>query len=62
MEMKRIYKSDVAEMAGVSYKTFQRWMAQHRTALQERGVTPQCKFITPLAMEYIRHEYYMCLN
>lgn len=55
--MKSYYKSEIAQLAGVSMRTFQRWMAAHRTELLERGFSIHAKFVAPRALKYIAEEY-----
>ena len=55
--MKCYYKSEIAQMAGVSIRTLQRWMAAHRDELLKRGFSVRGKFVTPLAMQYIAQQY-----
>lgn len=55
--MKRFYKSEVAEMAGVSCRTLQRWMAANREELLKRGYDPKAKFLHPRALDYVCREY-----
>ena len=57
VSMKMYYKSEVAQLAGVSRRTFQRWMALHRQELEERGCNIYSKFVHPKAFEYICQEY-----
>ncbi len=55
--MKRIYKSDIALAAGVSTRTFARWMRMHRTELLALGLRPTDKCVNRQALEYICREY-----
>jgi hypothetical protein len=38
--MKAMYKSELARLAGVSSRTFARYLAAHREELAKLGVTP----------------------
>ncbi len=55
--MKRVYKSDIAEAAGVSMRTFTRWMSVHRVQLTALGLQPHDKCVGRRALEYICREY-----
>ena len=55
--MKRYYKSEVAQMAGVSARTLQRWMNAHRDNLLQLGYDPHAKFLHPRALDYVCREY-----
>ncbi len=55
--MKPLYTYELADMAGVSKRTLQRWMLRHRPALLQLGYRPQDKFIPPRALQYLCHEF-----
>jgi len=55
--MKRILKSDLAAAAGVSMRTFQRWMLANRSKLQAKGVKIRAQYVSPAAARYICQEY-----
>jgi len=55
--MKNYYKSEIAEKAGVSLRTFQRWMSAHRQELVAMGFKVRGKFIHPRALEWMCQEY-----
>lgn len=55
--MKSYYKSEIAQLAGVSKRTLQRWMAAHRDELLKRGFNVHAKFVAPRALQYIAEEY-----
>lgn len=62
MQMKRYYKSEIAQMAGVSLRTLQRWMVAHREELVKRGFGVHDKFVSPRALKYIVEEYCVSLD
>ena len=43
--MRSYLKSEIARAAGVSYRTFQRWLQQNRAILSEMGVMPRTQLI-----------------
>lgn len=55
--MKSYYKSEIAQLAGVSKRTLQRWMAAHRDELLQRGFNVHGKLVCPQALHYIAQEY-----
>lgn len=55
--MKSMLKSQLAEAAGVSTRTFCRWLKLHQAELEKRGVKPKAKLIPPLAVVYICEQY-----
>ena len=55
--MKCFYKNEIADMAGVSPRTFQRWLKRHREQLAALGCQPRAKFLSPRALEYVCREY-----
>ena len=55
--MKSAYKYELAEAAGVNYKTFQRWMANNRTILSRFGVRRNSKMLPPRAVQWICLQY-----
>ena len=57
--MKSAYKYELAEAAGVNYKTFQRWMANNRTILSRFGVRRNSKMLPPRAVQW--HVFSMAL-
>jgi len=50
-------KSELARAAGVSYRTFQRWLHQHRDVLAKMGVRPNSKLIPANAVRWICQQY-----
>ncbi|MGM9708786.1 MAG: hypothetical protein ACI3ZB_04125 [Prevotella sp.] len=55
--MKSMSKSELAEMAGVSMKTLQRWLSRHSDELAVLGVRPRDKLLPPVAVKYIAEQY-----
>ena len=55
--MKCFYKNEIADMAGVSPRTFRRWLKSHRDTLASLGCHPNDKFLSPRALEYVCREY-----
>ena len=43
--MKSYLKSEIARAAGVSYRTFQRWLQQQSEQLSQLGVMPRTQLI-----------------
>ena len=55
--MKPLYTYELANLAGVSKRTLQRWMLRHRPALLELGYRPHDKYIAPRALAYLCREF-----
>ena len=55
--MKSAYKYELASAAGVSYRTFQRWMGANSEQLQRLGVSPRKQLLPPRAVEWICGQY-----
>ena len=55
--MKSAYKYELADAAGVNYKTFQRWLSSQRDKLQKLGARPRQQLLPPKAVEWICREY-----
>lgn len=60
--MKRVLKSEMARAAGVSLRTFQRWLRGHRGELLALGVKPQDHYLNPAAIKYVCEEYHVDPN
>lgn len=60
--MKCYYKSEIADMAGVSTRTLQRWLQRHRDKLASFGCRPRDKFLNPRALEWLCQEYCITLE
>ena len=54
---KAMYKSELAERAGVSMRTFSRYIASRRQTLQDMGVSPHTQLLPPNAVQYISNDY-----
>ena len=55
--MKAMYKSELARLAGVSSRTFARYLAAHREALAKLGVSPQARMLPPKAVRFVCEDY-----
>ena len=55
--MKSAYKNELADAAGVSMRTFQRWLKQNKNKLTELGASPRQQLLPPKAVEWICREY-----
>ena len=55
--MKSYYKFELADAAGVNYRTFQRWLSKNKEKLAELGVSPRKQILSPLAVKWICREY-----
>ena len=55
--MKAMSKSQLAAAAGVSIKTFQRWLVRHSEELALLGVKPRDKLLPPVAVKFIVEQY-----
>lgn len=55
--MKYVSKSQLAEAAGVSYKTFQRWLVRNDDRLTALGYERSCKLVPPSVVAFICREY-----
>ena len=55
--MKSYYKFELADAAGVNYRTFQRWLSRNKEKMAELGVSPRKKILPPRAVEWICREY-----
>ena len=47
----------MARAAGVSYRTFQRWLQQNRAILSEMGVMPRTQLVPARAAQWICGQY-----
>ena len=52
-----ISKSKLAELAGVSYRTFSRYLATRQPILSAMGISPKTKLLPPQAVRYICEDY-----
>ena len=55
--MKAMSKSQLAAAAGVSIKTFQRWLVRHSEELALLGAKPRDKLLPPVAAKFIVEQY-----
>ena len=54
--MKAKYKYEIAYAAGMSNRTFSRWIHTHREELRPLGVQQKTKLLPPKAVSYICYE------
>ena len=52
-----MYKSELAQLAGVSANTFRRYLNSRRDVLTAMGVAPRAKTLTPRAVQYVVKDY-----
>jgi hypothetical protein len=57
MYMKAMYKNELARLAGVSYRTFSRWLSRHQSELQEMGIPSGARLLPPKAVKFICDNY-----
>ena len=50
-------KAQLADAAGVSVKTLQRWLSHHSDELAMLGVRPRDKVLPPVAVRYVAEQY-----
>ena len=50
-------KAQLADAAGVSVKTLQRWLSRHSDELAMLGVRPRDKVLPPVAVRYVAAQY-----
>ena len=55
--MKAIYKNELAKLAGVSSRTFRRYLATRRSILTAMGVSPFARKLPPHVVHYISEDY-----
>lgn len=55
--MKAMYKSELARLAGVSPRTFARYLASRREILTAMGVSPRAQILPPKAVKYVSEDY-----
>mgnify|MGYP002626624882 CR=1 FL=1 len=53
MTYKAMYKSELADLAGVTTKTLHRWLESHQHVLTTMGVAPRSKLLPPQAVKYV---------
>ena len=52
-----ISKSELARLAGVSYRTFQRYIATRQHVLSAMGIPPCAKLLPPRAVRFVCEDY-----
>ena len=52
-----ISKRELARLAGVSYRTFQRYIATRQHVLQEMGISPRTQLLPPRAVRFVCEDY-----
>ena len=55
--MQAMFKSELAKLAGVSSRTFRRYLATRRAILTAMGVSPFARKLPPQAVNYISEDY-----
>ena len=55
--MQAMFKSELAKLAGVSSRTFRRYLATRRPILTAMGVSPFARKLPPQAVNYISEDY-----
>ena len=55
--MKAMYKSELAQLAGVSVNTFRRYLNSRRDVLAEMGVSPRAQMLPPRAVKFVVEDY-----
>ncbi len=54
---KAMYKIELARAAGVSLRTFNRWLQTDKIQLEARGCTGNEKLLPPSAVKYLCEKY-----
>lgn len=52
-----MYKSELAKLAGVSTRTFSRYLATRREILASMGVSVKAQMLPPKAVKYVCEDY-----
>ena len=55
--MKAMYKSELAEAAGVTRDTFRRWLRSDIDYLRSQGLSPKAKLLPPQVVRYLSEKY-----
>ena len=58
--MQAMYKHELAKLAGVSSRTFRRYLATRRPILTAMGISPHARLLPPQAVKFISEDY--CIN
>ncbi len=59
---KAMYKSELARAAGVTCRTFNRWLRQHKEDLRALECSPRCQLLNPAAVRYICEHFCIDLD
>ena len=51
--IRSMYKSELAELAGVHPRTFARWLAMHHREMAEMGIARKAKLLTPKQVKFV---------
>lgn len=57
MKYRAMYKYRLAEKAGVSLRTFTRWLESDRAYFLEQGISPSARLLPPHAVRYLCEKY-----
>ena len=52
-----VSKRQLAKLAGVSERTFSRYLASRRHILEEMGINPHARLLPPQAVKYVCEDY-----
>ena len=55
--MRSMLKSELARAAGVSTRTFSRWLAKDSQLMRKHGITKHSHIIPPKAVRFLCHYY-----
>jgi hypothetical protein len=55
--MKAMYKSELAEAAGVTCDTFRRWLRSDINYLRSQGLSPKAKVLPPQVVAHLVEKY-----
>ena len=55
--MKAMYKSELAEAAGVTRDTFRSWLRSDADYLRSQGLGPKAKVLPPQVVRYLSEKY-----
>ena len=58
--MRAMTKSELAERAGVSVNTLNRWCKPFRRELEAMGLTPKQRLLPPMAVKFIAEK--LCID
>lgn len=57
MVYRAMYRYELADAAGVSRRTFGRWLRGREAELRGLGVSPRCKLLPPAAVKWLCEFY-----